>query len=180
VSRRIPGSPDPGAIPATAAERVLARASELDGAWVSVTDLRAAAREAGISAPAFEAALAEVTKAGQLRTTNAWRQTRRRWSPWLLTAAGAGLIAAGGWAVSGRALVSADAIVDEALAVHCLSAGHAIQLIRSHETLANSVELRIGARSDVVMVRAKPARLKQVKALLSSVRCAPGQTGVVR
>ncbi len=60
-----PGDRDPEVLSEPAAARLLARASELDElrrAGTSVADLRAAAAEAGISAPAFDAALDAVVE----------------------------------------------------------------------------------------------------------------------
>ena len=65
MPRRSPAYPDSGVLPEAAAERLLARASELDAArrrGAAVSDLRAAAEEAGISPQAFDAALAELNE----------------------------------------------------------------------------------------------------------------------
>ena len=61
-----------------AAKQLLARASELDAAGSSVADLRAAATEAGISAQAFDAALAEMREAHLERTSEPVEAPRRR------------------------------------------------------------------------------------------------------
>lgn len=54
-----PPVPDLERVPSTVAERILARASELDANSAQVAELRSAAAEAGISSSAFDAALAE-------------------------------------------------------------------------------------------------------------------------
>jgi hypothetical protein len=77
VERRPAAPPDLQVLPDREAARLLARASELDAerrAGTPVTELRAAAAEAGISAPAFEAALAAPRAGGGTRSrASSWR-----------------------------------------------------------------------------------------------------------
>jgi hypothetical protein len=190
VSHRFPAGPDPDALPEPAAARLLARASELDTALTSgavrVADLRAAATEAGISAPAFDAALAELRDAGPAGLHGAPRQPRRRGRAWGLAAACAALIAAGALGLSLRPAapgpVPGAPMVDEAYLLRCLSGAEAADLIRPHLTLpANTARVREGSR--VLNVRATPAQLRQIRAVLErhesagSPACASGPTG---
>jgi hypothetical protein len=81
VQNRIPGDRDPEVLSEPTAARLLARASELDEArraGSTVADLRAVAAEAGISAPAFDAALEEVRVAEQERLSDVRHQRPRR------------------------------------------------------------------------------------------------------
>jgi hypothetical protein len=187
-----PAKPDPNALPELLATRVLQRASELDAtrmaATVDVTVLRAAASEAGISAGAFDAALAELQEAEQARWSDPRARSRRGWRPWILAAAGVVLIAAAAATVVQRlvptvpAAVAGPPMVDEAYFLRCLSAMDAIDLTRRHLTLReNTVKLHEGSR--VLNVRATPAQQQQVKAVLAqyesaaSPACASGPTG---
>jgi len=85
-------------IPEELASRLLARASELDvlrSDDLTIVDLRAAAAEAGISGPAFDAALSELRRTGRVRTSEdvPHRRNVLRWGTALI--AGAALIAGG-------------------------------------------------------------------------------------
>ena len=87
---RTPNS-DADVLPLGTAERLLARAAELDAGrrdGVSVAVLRAAAEEAGIARPAFEAALAELGDAHVARGQAA-RPAR---PPWWVRVSLAGMI----------------------------------------------------------------------------------------
>jgi|GEM_PF-6708207 len=64
-----PPVPDLERVPSTVAERILARASELDANSAQVAELRNAAAEAGISASAFDAALAEYREGARDKVT---------------------------------------------------------------------------------------------------------------
>ncbi len=65
---RPPSRPDDEFVPDRLRERLLERASELDAREARVSDLRAAATEAGISQRAFDAALEEMRLTRELRT----------------------------------------------------------------------------------------------------------------
>ena len=101
MTERPDPAPNPEILPDAIASRLLARASELDVVrddGLAVTDLRAAAAEAGIAGRAFDAALAELRGAGRVGTSDA--SARRRPGLWIGTIAGAAaLIAAGLFAV---------------------------------------------------------------------------------
>ena len=76
--------PNPEVLSEPVRTRLLERATELDAAYRvggTVAELRAAAIEAGISAPAFDAALAEMRDAEESRASVAQVPTQpRRWS----------------------------------------------------------------------------------------------------
>lgn len=85
-------------LPDAIASRLLARASELDALRnddVAVADLRAAAAEAGISAPAFDAALAELRHTGRVPANDGLPRRRRGVRSGAALLAGAVVIAAG-------------------------------------------------------------------------------------
>jgi hypothetical protein len=171
----MPTHPDPEPLPEPVAARLLARASELDAALragsVAVDDLRAAAGEAGISARAFDAALAELREGEEARVPDVGGPRRRRRRPWALVAAGVALFVVSTWVVARRAVppdvpaVGGVPMVHEAILLRCLSATEAIALIRPHLTHPeNTAQFARGSR--VLTVRATPAQLLELKAAL--------------
>ena len=103
--------PDRAVLSEQLAARVLARASELDSAshaQATVSDLRAAAMEAGISAHAFDTALAEVQEQERVsvRKFRQPRSTRRRW----VSVIGLALVMATGTLVVSRLLPASTVI----------------------------------------------------------------------
>jgi hypothetical protein len=153
------------------ATRVLSRASELDAALragASVAELRRAALEAGISAEAFEAALAELDDAGaRVPDVNAHPHSRRR--RWILAAVIAVMIVVGASGIMLRRTppVSAAPIVEEAFLLRCLSPGQAAELIRPLLRLAeNSVVYSSEHAPRVLTVGATPAQMRDVRSLL--------------
>jgi hypothetical protein len=188
VQKRFHAEPDTERLPEPAATQLLTRASELDAARAavfSVADLRAAASEAGISACAFDAALAELQGTGQAHVPDVRGQPRRRSRLWAFAAAGVALIAAGALAVShrapaGEAAVPGAPMVDEAIVLRCLSPGEAAELIRPLLRLRSNTVVYAPAHAPrVLTVRGTPAQLRHVKAVLekyegaSSPACAP-------
>jgi len=104
VTNRRESTPADNVIPGELASRLLARASELDALRsddLAIVDLRAAAAEAGISGPAFDAALSELRRSGRVRASEEapHRRTVLRWGSALI--AGAALIAGGIFAAIG-------------------------------------------------------------------------------
>ena len=95
--------PTPDVLPDAIASRLLARASELDALRdddLAVADLRAAAAEAGISGPAFDAALSELRSTGRVQTSAGVPRRRSGLRLGAALVAGAALIAAGIFAVT--------------------------------------------------------------------------------
>lgn len=170
--------------------RLLARASELDSACeagAAVAELRAAAVEAGISARAFDAALAELHGAGQARVSDVPGNSRRRPRMWARVAGVAALISAcalaviQNWAPSGAAAPLAGPMVEEAFLLRCLAPGETAELIRPllrHR--ANSVVYSPAHAPRVLTIRATPTQMQNVRTVLDryaeagSPACAPG------
>ena len=191
MERRPAAPPDLQVLPDREAARLLARASELDAerrAGTPVTELRAAAAEAGISAPAFEAALAELHGARPVRDGDA--PARRRRNPLksfvvamavILLPLGALMVARTSVPAPATAPVSAGApIVEEALLLRCLPAGEAAQLIRPLLRFRENSVVVAAHAPRVLTVRGTAAQLREVRVLLEryeraeSPSCAAG------
>lgn len=172
---RRPPEPDAEVLSDPVAERLLARASELDaahGAGAAVDDLRAAAAEAGISAGAFDAALAELHGAGQARMPEVSGRPRRRPRPWARVVLVAALIAAGAFAVI-RSRTPTDAVagaaapmVEEAFVLRCLSPGEAAELVRPLLHLRTNTVVYSRTHPRVLTIRATPAQIQNVRSVL--------------
>ena len=193
MQNRPPSKPDE-ILSEPLAARLLERASELDvarGRGSAVGDLRAAAAEAGISALAFDAALAELQDSRTASLPDVRETPRRRSRMWALTAAVAALIAAGALWVSqraqaGEAEVAGGPIVQEAILLRCLSPGEAAELVRPLLSLrSNSVVYSPAHAPRVLTIRATPAQLQKVKSVLEQYEgagaptCAPRSTATV-
>jgi hypothetical protein len=176
VHHRLPPEPDAEVLPDAVAARLLARASELDaahGAGAVGADLRAAAAEAGISARAFDAALAELHAAGPAAAPEVHRPRHRR-PRWALAAGAAALVAATALAVSRvvPAPIGADVrtgapIVEQAILLRCLSQSEAAELLRPYLRLpANSIVSAPGGPSRVLVVRATAEQMQQLRSVL--------------
>jgi hypothetical protein len=175
VDHRHPADRDDEVLPEPLAARLLDRASELDAALrtgAPVAELRAAAAEAGISAAAFEAALAELRAAGEQRSSKATERPRRfRARP--LVAGLLGLAAFVSMAVIripnqvGDAAAAAVPTVEQAFLLHCLSPGEAAELIRPLLQLPVNTIVHSPARAPrVLRVRGTAEQMESVKALL--------------
>lgn len=177
--------PDAEVLPGPAATRLLERASELDAdrlTGAALADLRAAALEAGITADAFDAAVAELRDGAQARVPDA-TQPRRRPRRKGLVIAVAALLALGSLAVS-RMLVPTPAgvpMVEEAILLRCLSPGEAAELIRPLLGLrTNTIVYSPAQAPRVVTIRATPAQIQEVRSVIDqhesagSPACATG------
>lgn len=176
MSKRPSPERSPDALPEQAAARLLTRASELDAAHaadVAVADLREAATEAGISAHAFDSALAEVQGAGSSRVSDVVRPSRRAGRRWILGAAAAAALTVGVIATSWhRTVTSADAmptvpVVEEVIVLRCLTGGEAAELVRPLLQDRASTMRVTPAAPRVLTIRTTPAQLQRVKALLA-------------
>jgi hypothetical protein len=171
-------------LPDHLAQRVLARASEIDAAGAAVTDLREAAREAGISQAAFEAALAEVQTVNDAAVPIAKHVPAPRPRRFL-----AGMIGGAVMvfflvmmvfiprAVSTVVPIASDGapIVEQSFPLRCISPAQAGELIRPLVGASGTVVLTPPTvPGGVVTVRASEEQLKQVKALLDRYEGAPG------
>lgn len=153
------------------AERLLGRASELDAARMagaSLSELRAAATEAGISPHAFEAALAELQGAGgQVPETIA--QPRRRGRLWVFGAGAVALVAmALAWTVMRTVPtpVASAPMAEEAILLRCLPASEAAELIRPLLRLPSNTVVSTAAAPRVLTVRATAEQMRNVHSLL--------------
>jgi hypothetical protein len=174
-----------------AADRLLARAAELDAAHrdgATIAELRAAAAEAGISALGFDAALTELHSPERAQVLSS-RRPRRKLRLWAAAIGLAGLVAAGALAVTRERTTpgafSQAATVEEAFLLHCLSPTDAAELIRPLITdRSTHVVIAPAHAPHVLTVRATRARLQQVRALLErsdgagAPACARGPSGV--
>ncbi|HEU4995182.1 MAG TPA: hypothetical protein VFT29_10180 [Gemmatimonadaceae bacterium] len=148
--------------------RVLARASELDAAratGATVSELRAAAAEAGISAAAFEAALAEVQGAESQPVARVEARPRRRLGLWATSVALIALLA--GVFVSMRVVPNVASVagtVEQTFTLRCLSSAQAADLIRPLLQPANTLVFPPDSR--MVIVRARQAQMEVVRAAL--------------
>jgi len=155
----------------TKASQLLERASQLDAlrhTGAPVSELRAAAIEAGISAQAFDAALEELQARDMARpagnSLRTWRHPRR-WA----AVAGMVLLAGVGVVELGRA-IAPDAPVTpltvQSLPLGCLSGADAAEFVRPIlSSPQNEVVYREGTR--VLTVRGTPEQLKTVRDALA-------------
>ena len=163
VNERRPGPPET-VLSEPAAARLLARASELDAALkggTSIATLRAAAAEAGISSTAFETALAEAQAEGQPQGSAAATRRRPRLWSWL---AGASLLVVGILTVAVQRSVGPAGTIERSLQVRCLSPQDAAELIRPYLDRTSAVS--IPPSPDVLRIRATPAQIDRIRALL--------------
>ncbi len=160
--------PDPEVLSETVRTRLLERASELDAAYRAggtVAELRAAAVEAGISAPAFDAALAELRDAEQTSLAQVTPQPRRRSRVWAFTAMVVGLFAVGSVGVSRRLVpTSAAPMVERTLPLRCLSPEQAAELVRPLLHLPENI---VYSRAGVLTIRATPEQIENVRSVLN-------------
>jgi hypothetical protein len=175
VNKRDPADNDAEVLPEPVADRLLSRASELDAIRTSgaaVSDLRAAAVEAGISAPAFDAALAELRGAEGSRV-HARKQPPRRRRLRIFATVAAVLIAFGTFAFmrttipSDAAQVAGAPMVEETILLDCLEPGEAAALVRPILNLrTNTVVHSLSDAPRALTIRATPAQIQRVKSML--------------
>lgn len=152
----------------TVTTRVLARASELDAAratGATVSELRAAAAEAGISAAAFEAALAEVQGAESQPVAHVESRPRRRLGLLATSVALVALLAV--VLVSMRVVPNVAPVtspVEQTFRLRCVSSAQAADLIRPLLQPSNTLVFPPDSRE--VVVRARQAQLENVRAAL--------------
>lgn len=167
---------DSTVIPGPLAARILERASELDavqGPAARVAELRAAALEAGISAPAFDAALEEMQRAQQVAAVRAYApaplvvsRKRRLWG----VVSGIIALLIGGVVVARMVLPAPTvATVEEAFLLRCLAPGDAAALVRPIISDASSmVRINPGQSPNVITVRTTADRMARVKELIAA------------
>ena len=157
-------------LPEAAAARLLTRASELDAvreAGVALSELRAAATEAGISPASFEAALAELQHADPAPVPDVTEHPPGRPLKLILAAALAILIAASTVAVGrGVPAGASPPVVEQALVLRCLAADEAAELIRPLLQLPTNRVSASARTPRVLTISATPEQIRRVRALL--------------
>ena len=153
-------------LPEHVAQRILARASELDAAQraaIDVANLRAAAVEAGISPSAFDSALAEVGRGDQMVPTPP-RRGGRRIASVLLGAAVAAMLGV----ITLSRVVPAETLAQESFLLRCLTAGEATELVRPVLGPKTTLVSAPGTAPRIVNVRSTPEDLAAIKAILDA------------
>ena len=159
-------SPDRELLTQAAARQLLERAGEIDADTTSVDALRAAAREAGISEAAFEAALVEMR--GRMATPPAPQLPKRRMAVVTGIATAVLLMALGAFVLIPRAVGSGRPEMQTySFRVNCVPMNQAQDIARS--LLAgpdNEIQLQAGSR--YLRVRATPAQFQGLQSALSA------------
>ena len=155
-------SPDPEreALPTDVADRLLARAAELDSAQRGSTEiarLREAAAEAGMLPSAFDAALAELRAEHQRRPAKATARDRRQGTAVLLAV----LVAFTAFITTGWAIRSHRTGVEQAFLLRCLPPGDAAALLRPVVDPATT-RLRISSRRAPHVLTVRTATKEQM------------------
>lgn len=159
------------------ATRVLTRASELDAALkagATVAELRRAALEAGISAEAFEAALAELQDdAARVPDANVRRvrggRGGRGGRSWFFAVVIGLVMTVGAYGIARRRTpdVLAVPMVEEAFVLRCLAPGQAAALVRPLMRLPqNTVTISPERAPGMITGRGTPDQMQQVRLLL--------------
>lgn len=148
------------------AQRILARAAELDAAQkaaVDVANLRAAAVEAGISPSAFDSALVEVRGGEQLPAPPP-RRRRARIRMLLLTVPV--FILAGAFVVGRLVMPVPLPISEQAFLLRCLPPGEAAELVRPMLDDRSTVAFSPASAPRTVTIRSTPEGMAKVGAML--------------
>lgn len=174
MSRRDPAESISDALPPATAERLLERASRLDATRedeIQVTELRAAAAEAGIAPRAFDEALEEL-RAERAPRASAAPPSRRRTPRWIVGATAALLLAVGGlatvWSRPSANPTPAAGTVEESILLRCLAVGEAAELVRPLlSDRVSRVTFNPTLAPRVLVMRSTPEKLTRAKALLA-------------
>lgn len=154
--------------------RLLARASELDavrGAGTQIAELRITAAEAGISASAFDAALAEMRAQSTPPATAATASPRRSKRRAFIGAVLAVVLALGTAIVTSRLVptplpATTGSLVQEAILLNCLTAPEGAELVRPLLSDEASTIVHNPAAPRVLTVKTTPEQMGRVKSLL--------------
>jgi hypothetical protein len=175
---------DPDRLSKSSADRLLRRASELDAARQansSIAELRAAATEAGISAQAFDAALAELQRSQVAHVPAPPPRFGLRPRRWVVAGSISVVMILGGIAVTLAGATSdmemgPTSLREELIELRCLTPLGAADLLR---TVLNEKWDRVIASgnpdSRTVKVLTTPQQLEKAKALLEK-HDGPGST----
>lgn len=165
---------DAEVLPAQVVERLLRRAGELDAVRATgsaVAELRAAATEAGISAHAFDSALAELQQADR-DAPPAPPASARRWRGLFIGLATVGAIVlalAMVW-IPARLASRAPANMNRhTIQLNCLPADRAVELIRPLLTDPANTIVRPGNTTNIVIVRVTPEQWQSVRSAVDQV-----------
>jgi hypothetical protein len=162
----MPHSPDGELLTQTAARELLERAGQIDSDSTSVDTLRAAAREAGISDAAFEAALVEMRRKMAIPAEPVLPRWRKRLV--LTTVAVAMLLAAAAFVIIPRAVGSArSGMLEHEILVQCLPMRQA-QDIAQTLLVSPGNEVRMSQGSRVLRVRATAAQVNGLQSAYES------------
>ena len=145
----MPDSPEPELLPQSAARQLLERAGQIDAESTSIDTLRAAAREAGISEAAFDAALLEMRGNVAPRSTANVPRSRKG----MLIGLGAGILLMAGLMASyviPRAAGSSRGVASAETLVRCVPMPTATEIARS--TLGPNVQIRVAPGSRVLRI----------------------------
>jgi hypothetical protein len=160
--------PDRELLTQAAARQLLERAGEIDADSTSVDALRAAAREAGISEAAFEAALVEMR--GRTATAIQPATVRSRRKRLIFAAIVAAVIMVGSAVlvvIPTRAGRAQTGMVDHEFVVQCLPMRTAQDIARTVLTSPeNQMQMSPGSR--VMRVRATPEQFNALQAAFAS------------
>jgi hypothetical protein len=157
-----------------AAARLLERASELDAAasGATVTELRSAAAEAGISPSAFDAALAELRRNQQKPAIDAQVPHRSHTRTATLTIAAVFVLAISAIFVSRLVpppvTQTATPLIEQAFTLRCITPAEAIQLVRpliSDGT--TTVRYSPAHTPGILVIRATPERIEMARSKLA-------------
>jgi hypothetical protein len=162
-------------LPEPAAKRVLDRASRLDaehGSSVSLDMLREAALDAGISAEAFDAALAEERRGALAMGT-------RRRQPWMLLSAALTLVIIGSVLANRLFLPGARGIppvvlgaVDESFVLRCSDPSTVMEQLRGRVPLRNIRASFSSKEPRVLHVTARPETMTSIRAAIADIEAA--------
>ena len=160
-------------VSAQAAERLLARASELDAAGGPSTELeslRAAAAEAGISSAAFDAALIEFRAESLAKGESAGAGSHRlrpRVGRWGLLLAAVMVTMASLLFFRARAFPEPPGMTTFEMRIQCLAPNAVTALVQPILTLeANTLQVSQGPAPRVLRIRATSAQIEQVRSAL--------------
>jgi hypothetical protein len=151
------------------ADRLLARASELDAkraTGATIADLRAAASEAGISSAAFDAALGEM-KTAPPAPVSASSPLRRRPRFLIATIAGLFLLASTTLIVGRTVAPPNPLLIEGTIRLSCMSPAEAASLLRGHLGREGTLSFSPGGSPQSLTIRATPGEIARAQAIVS-------------
>ena len=174
MPHRPSSDPDREILHDEAAARLLERASELDATdtGATVTELRSAATEAGISPGAFDAALAELRRREEKPAVDVDKPQRGRVRTAILTVAAA--IVFGISEITVTRLIPSSAgqvaspLIEQAFALRCITPAEAIELVRPLiGDATTTVRYSPAHTPGILVIRATPAQIETARSKLA-------------